>query len=70
MNRFYVEEGNKRVSVLRYFDAVSVTAHVVRLLPEKDGSRESKLYYEFVDFYQISKINFLELSKPGGYARI
>ena len=70
MNRFYVEEGNKRVSVLRYFDAVSVTARVVRLLPEKDGSKESELYYEFVDFYQISKINFLELSKPGGYARI
>ena len=70
MNRFYVEEGNKRVSVLRYFDAVSVTAHVVRLLPEKDGSKESELYYEFVDFYQISKINFLEFSKPGGYEKI
>ena len=24
MNKFYVEEGNKRVSVLKYFDAVSV----------------------------------------------
>ena len=24
MNKFYVEEGNKRVSVLKYYDAVSV----------------------------------------------
>ena len=70
MNRFYVEEGNKRVSVLRYFDAVSVTAHVIRILPEKNGSKESLLYYEFVDFYKISKINYLEFSKPGGYARL
>ena len=70
MNRFYVEEGNKRVSVLRYFDAVSVTAHVFRILPEKNDSRESELYFEFVDFYRVSKINFLEFSKPGGYARI
>ena len=70
LNRFYVEEGNKRVSVLRYFDAVSVTAQVTRILPEKTGSKESDLYFEFVDFYRISRINFLEFSKPGGYARI
>ena len=60
------KEGNKRVSVLRYFDAVSVTAHVFRILPEKNDSRESELYFEFVDFYRVSKINFLEFSKPGG----
>ena len=70
MNRFYVEEGNKRVSVLRYFGAVSVSAQVTRILPEKNGSRESEQYFEFVDFYRVSKINFLEFSKPGGYARI
>ena len=67
MNRFYVEEGNKRVSVLKYFGAVSVTARVIRVLPEKTGSRESELYYEFVDFYRVSQINFIEFSKSGGY---
>ena len=70
MNRFYVEEGNKRVSVLKFFGAGSIYAQVTRILPTRNGSREVELYYEFVDFYQHSRINFLEFSKPGSYARL
>lgn len=67
-NRFYVEEGNKRVSVMKYFGAVSITAQVTRILPEKDGSKETDIYYEFVSFYKYSKVNFIEFSKRGSYA--
>ena len=31
MNKFYVEEGNKRVSVLKYFGAVSIPGTVTRI---------------------------------------
>ena len=34
MNKFYVLEGNKRVSVLKYYDAVSVMGQVTRILPK------------------------------------
>lgn len=34
MNRFYVVEGNKRVSVLKYFGADSVPAIVTRKMPK------------------------------------
>ena len=67
MNRFYVEEGNKRVSVLKFFGAVMIPAHVIRVLPEKNGEKETELYYEFVTFYKYSKINFIEFSKKGSY---
>ena len=70
MNRFYVEEGNKRVSVLKFFSAVAVPAQVTRILPERDGSRQVEIYYEFVDFYRLSKINSLEFSKQGSYAQL
>lgn len=70
MNRFYVEEGNKRVSVLKYFGAVSVAANVTRILPQRNGSREVELYYEFVDFYRCAQINFLEFSRPGSYQQL
>lgn len=70
LNRYYVEEGNKRVSVLRFFDAVSVMAQVTRILPERGSSHEADLYYEFVDFYRVSGINYIEFSKSGGYARL
>ena len=38
MNKFYVLEGNKRVSVLKYFNAVTVNAEVIRKIPKKSGA--------------------------------
>lgn len=70
LRRFYVEEGNKRVSVLKYFGAVSVPAQVIRILPEQNGSREVALYNEYVDFYRYAQVNFVEFTRPGGYARL
>ena len=67
MNRFYVEEGNKRVSVLKFFDAVNIVGHVIRILPKGTGE-EVDLYNEFLDFYKLTKINFLEFTKKGSYA--
>lgn len=68
LNRYYVVEGNKRVSVLRFFDAVNIPAKVTRILPER--TPETELYYEFLDFYRCSKVNFLEFSKRGSYATL
>lgn len=69
-NRYYIQEGNKRVSVLKFFDAVSIMADVIRVLPEKDGSKETDIYYEMIDFYKLSKINYMELSNPGGFKEL
>ncbi|MBO6158490.1 MAG: BMP family ABC transporter substrate-binding protein [Firmicutes bacterium] len=70
LNRYYIEEGNKRVSVLRFFDAVTVPAHVFRILPEKKDFPELKRYFELIDFYAISGINCLEFSKSGSCAAL
>ena len=70
MNRYYVQEGNKRVSVLKFFDAVSVLTEVIRVLPVKDGSKEVDAYYEMIEFFQYSKINYLEFSEPGCFKQI
>ena len=70
MNRYYVQEGNKRVSVLKFFDAVSVSADVIRVLPERGTGIESDIYYEFVDFNRYTKINTLEFSRKGSYKQL
>ncbi len=70
MNRFYVVEGNKRVSVLKYVDAVSIQAHVTRLVPKRTDSKENRIYFEFLDFYRNSSINYLNFSQEGQYARL
>ena len=69
-NRYYVQEGNKRVSVLKFFDAVTIPVEVIRVLPEKDGSKEVELYYEMIEFSKLSKINYLEFSNLGCYKQI
>lgn len=70
MNKFYIEEGNKRVSVLKYYDAVSVPGYVTRILPAKTDQKENKIYYEFVDFYALSQINYVWFSKLGSFAKL
>lgn len=70
MNRFYVVEGNKRVSVLKYVEAVSIQAHVTRLVPRRNDSLENRIYYEFLDFYRTTSINYLNFSQEGCYAKL
>lgn len=67
LNRYYVEEGNKRVSVLKYCGAYNIAADVIRILPEKTDSKEIQLYYEYLEFNRYSKINIIEFTKPGSY---
>ncbi len=68
LNRYYVEEGNKRVSVLRFFGAETIYAHVIRVMPQ--DAQEHQVYYEYLDFYKLSRINYVEFSRPGSYARL
>ena len=70
MNQYYVQEGNKRVSVLKYFGAISVPGYVTRIIPAREDTKESRIYYEFLDFYKLSKVNDVHFSRLGGYAKL
>lgn len=70
MNRYYVVEGNKRVSVLKYFDAVTIPAVVTRKVPKRTDELENKIYYEFMDFNKVSGINNIWFSKEGNFPKL
>ena len=70
MNKFYVEEGNKRVSVLKYYDAVSVPGYVTRIIPPRTEEKENRIYYEFLDFYDLSKVNYVWFTRLGSFAKL
>jgi basic membrane lipoprotein Med (substrate-binding protein (PBP1-ABC) superfamily) len=70
MNRFYVQEGNKRVSVMKYFGAVNIPGTVIRIMPKRTEEKENKIYYEFVDFYELSQINYLFFSQTGRFEKL
>ena len=66
---FYVQEGNKRVSVLKYFGAAKIPSVIKRVLPAKSNEPRIKAYYEFLDFYKVSKMYDLQFQRPGDYAK-
>lgn len=67
MNKFYVLEGNKRVSVLKYFKAVTVNAEVIRKVPKYSEDPDVKIYYEFMEFYKCTKLNDIYFSSVGSF---
>ena len=68
LNRYYVQEGNKRVSVLKYFDAVEIPARVIRILPERDNDTER--YFAFLSFSARSRVLQFELPGVQDYTRL
>lgn len=70
MNKFYVLEGNKRVSVMKYHKAVSIPGEVIRIVPKRTDDKENKIYYEFMDFYQAAPINYIWFSHEGDFAKL
>ena len=68
MNEFYVMEGNKRVSVLKYVDAYAIEGEITRLVPKKDEKNlNNTIYYEFLDFNNSTGINAIWFSKQGSF---
>lgn len=70
MNRFYVQEGNKRVSVMKYLNTYSIPASVTRLVPKRSDDKENRLYYEFLDFYEVSHSYDVCFSVEGNYKKL
>ena len=70
LNRYYVVEGNKRVSVLKYYHASTVPAYVTRVIPEPTDDPERQIYYEYMKFHKYSHVNYLLFSQVGSYDRL
>ncbi len=70
MNRFYVQEGNKRVSVMKYLGTYSIPGTVTRLVPKKTDDKENRLYYEFLEFYEVSHYCDIWFTKEGSYRKL
>ena len=70
LGNFYIQEGNKRVSVLRYFGAPRIPSTVKRILPPQSDDPRIRAYYEFLDFYKVSRLYAVQFRRPGDYSRL
>lgn len=70
MHRFYVQEGNKRVSVSKFVGAVTILAEVNRIMPAAQEEPDYQLYMEFLDFYNVAPIYEIDFSQVGSYRKL
>ena len=70
LGNFYVQEGNKRVSVLRYFEAPSIPGNVLRVMPAMSDDPRIQVYYEFLEFYKGAQIYDIQFRTSGDYAKL
>lgn len=70
MGRYYIVEGNKRVSVLKYFEAPFIPAVVTRMVPRRNEEPNNVIYYEYMDFYALTGVNFVLFSRKGSYPKL
>ncbi len=71
LGRYYIVEGNKRISVLKYVDAYSFFADVTRLLPPPDETDpEISIFYEFLDGDKLAVIKHMWFSAPGRLSKL
>ncbi len=70
LGRFYVREGNKRVSVLRSMGSATIQADVTRLMPARAEDITTQIYLEFLEFFKHSRCWGVHFSDLGGYAKL
>lgn len=70
LGRFYVQEGNKRVSVLKSFDAPTIPGHVTRLVPVWSEAPEIQRYYDFLQTYQRTGLYRVAFSRYGSFLKL
>ena len=70
LGNFYVQEGNKRVSVLKCNDAPRIPGIVRRIMPQPSEDPRIRAYMEFVEFHKLTGLYTVQFTKPGCYARL
>ncbi len=70
MNRYYVLEGNKRVSVFKYLGAFSIEGEVIRIVPRLSADPQVKIFYEYMEFFRKTGINYIRFSREGSFAAL
>ncbi len=71
MWRYYVVEGNKRVSILKYFDAPTVRAEITRVVPQLDeDDPETAIYYAYLQYGNQGLFKNIQLSSAQKYEQL
>ena len=68
LGSFYVQEGNKRVSVMKHFGASQIPGTVYRVMPEEGNMPQ--VYREFLSFYKATGLYDVQYRQAGDYEKL
>lgn len=69
--RYFVQEGNKRVSVLKFCNSPSIMADVKRIIVGISGkTAEGRLYNAYLNFVEITGVTGILMSEPTDYPKL
>ena len=70
MGYYYLIEGNKRVSVMKYLGAEYLEADVTRVIPQRTEDPASVAYFEYCTFSRETGLYDIFFTRPGSYDRL
>ena len=70
LGRFYVQDGKKRVSVLKAHGATVTDAIVTRIMPVMEQDKEIENYYDFLNNYEKTGLYQVAFSQPGSFDKL
>ena len=70
LGNFYIQEGNKRLSVLKYFGASQIQGTVHRIMPQSSDEPQIKAYFEFLEFYKTTGLYDVKFRQTGDYEKL
>ena len=72
LGKFYVLEGNKRVSVMKYLEQPTILADVTRVMPpqSEEDTKEVKIYNEFLKFFKCTSMYNITFTEEGSYQKL
>ena len=69
MGQFYIVDGIKRVSIAKCHGVPTITASVIRLLPQKTEDVQVQRYYEFLNVFDKTGLYQINFSSPDSFAK-
>lgn len=67
---YFVEEGNKRVSVMKFLNNPLISASVIEIAVDPYDLPESELYEQFLKFEEATGVSSILMSQPKNYKKL
>lgn len=70
LGRFYVQDGVKRVSIMKSHSAPTISAHVIRIMPKRTPEKNIQCYYEFLNHFNLTGLYQVSFTQPGFFEKL